>query len=126
MGTIGAPSRAEIARSVVAADRAEGGCGEIVGVAEHSVGHRAESAVQPEVLGMLVAKREDELGGVVADVLDGVQRAAVDDEHLPAVTGEAREHAAVAEHGDQRAAGHTVAELVARWRANAESAPPGD
>jgi hypothetical protein len=43
---------------------------QVVGVAEHGIGHRTERRRKPEVLGAFVPEREDELSELLADVLD--------------------------------------------------------
>ena len=66
-------ARGQLTVGGVAPDLSEVGRGQVVGVAKHRVGHGAESRCQAEVFGPLTAEREDEFGGVLADVLDVMQ-----------------------------------------------------
>jgi hypothetical protein len=72
----------------VATDLGEVRRRQVVGVAEHRVGHRTECRCEAEVFGPLAAECQDELGGLLADVLDVVQRPRVDVEHLACADGE--------------------------------------
>ena len=84
----------------------------VVGVAQHCVGHRSEGGMQREVLRILVAEGDDQLGLVVTEVLDVVQGAAPDEEHLSGRDPERGESVGVIEHRDQQIPSQAVSQLM--------------
>ena len=88
------------------------GGGQAVGVAETASLIAPKSRAREKSDGDRGRRRPASSAAVVADVLDVVERAAVDVEHLPRADREGAEDVGVVEHRDQQVAGQPVGGLV--------------